>query len=92
MNMPIENDPLWEMAKKRVGFKKHLIAYLLMNLLLWGIYFLSNSSINPHIITPSPIWVTFFWGIGLLFNYVEVYLIKSHTTVEKEYNQLKNKF
>ena len=90
--MQLENEPLWELAKKRVGFKKHLVSYLLMNILLWGIWLLSNTSINRLTITPSPIWVTFFWGIGLLFNYVEVYLIKSHTTVEKEYNQLKNKY
>jgi hypothetical protein len=90
--MHLDNESLWELAKKRVGFKKHLASYLLMNILLWGIWLLSNTTFSRLTITPSPIWVTLFWGIGLLFNYVEVFLMQTHTTVEKEFNQLKNKF
>lgn len=51
--------------------------------MLWIIW-LFSSGIQTH---PWPIWATIGWGIGLLFDYLEVY--KFRNTVEKEYEKLK---
>ena len=90
--MKVINDPLWQLAKKRVAFKKHFWSYLLLNTFLWGVWLLSFTQLEKHAITPSPIWITFFWGIGLLFSYVEAYATPSHASVENEFKKLKNNF
>jgi len=41
--MEAKNDILWELAKRRAGFKKHLISYLMINAFLWSIWFVSGS-------------------------------------------------
>lgn len=77
------NEQLWQQAKARADFKTHLTAYLIINGMLWLIW-LFTSGAQSH---PWPIWPTIGWGIGLLFNYLDVY--KFRNTVEKEYEKLK---
>jgi len=78
-----KDDPLWQQAKARADFKTHLTTYLIINGMLWLIWFFTSGT-NAH---PWPIWPTMGWGIGLLFNYLAVY--KFTSTVEKEYEKLK---
>ena len=85
---------LWEIAKKRVGFKNHFIIYLLVNALLWAIWFFSGSknedSINGFTF-PWPLWSMIGWGIGLAFNYINAYVSPTSSAIENEYQKLKNK-
>ena len=40
---PQGKDPeLWEQAQKRVGFKRHLATYIIVNLFLWILWFLTD--------------------------------------------------
>ena len=60
------HDRALERVKKRRDFMTHLFAYVLVNLLLWGIW--TVAALTGHTSFPWPIWVTFGWGIGIAFN------------------------
>lgn len=90
-----QRDPeLWKMATKRANFKRGLITYAWVNILLWGIWFLSSGrheqwdgSWGRSI--PWPAWVTFFWGIGIVADYFKAYGYSKGDLAEKEYEKLK---
>ncbi|NWJ47458.1 MAG: 2TM domain-containing protein [Chloroflexi bacterium] len=78
---PYQKTPvdLYRLAEKRVKekmrFYKHLTSYLTVNALLWAIAFigwLSNGSHNLWTLI-WPIWVTVFWGIGLVSDYIKIF-------------------
>ncbi|HEY0678296.1 MAG TPA: 2TM domain-containing protein [Chitinophagaceae bacterium] len=84
--MKVEKDSkLWQEAKARAAFKTHLSTYLIVNSMLWLIWFFTGG-LNSY---PWPIWPTAGWGIGLISNYLAVY--KYGNTAEKEYEKLKEK-
>jgi hypothetical protein len=89
-NQPGDRDEhLWKQAKKRVEFKKHLLTYLIVNAFLWAIWIyggLQHGDFN----FPWPGFVTFGWGIGILFNYIGAYSGFKDTMTEKEYQKLMN--
>jgi len=87
-----ENDKeLWRIAKKRVGFKKHLTVYILVNCMLWIIWLLNDKNNNKGSNFPWPIWPMFGWGVGLAFSYLDAYIFTKKDAIEKEYEKLKNK-
>ena len=84
--MEVQQDPLWKVAKKRAGFKKHLALYVIVNSFLWAMWYFTERE------TPMwPIWTTLGWGIGLAFNFVDAYFLgdKDEMT-RREYEKLKN--
>jgi hypothetical protein len=85
------DEALWQLAKKRAGFKQHLATYVIINLFLWGIWWFTA---GQHHISTGPVawpaWVTLGWGLGLAFSYMGAYGdgdMKSST--QKEYEKLK---
>ncbi len=87
---PEGKDPvLWEIAQRRASFKSHALAYLIVNLLLWGLWFFNSKSYNN--VYPWPIWTTLGWGIGLGFHFAGAYVFPKANSVEKEYEKLSNK-
>lgn len=87
---------LWMMAQKRARFKKHLFTYLIINIFLWIIWFLTDAppghipevaSIR-NIVDAWPIWVTVGWGIGLAFSYFDAYQGTKDYLAQKEYDKL----
>lgn len=90
--IPEGKDPeLWELAKKRAGFKGHFVAYVIVNLFLWAIWFFSGHRIHSGSNIPWPLWTTLGWGIGLAFHFAGVYVFPEVYSTEKEYQKLKNK-
>jgi hypothetical protein len=90
MNIETEKDKeLWKIAKKRVGFKRHLGTYIIVNSFLWVIWIFDRR--EDHGFVPWPLWPMLGWGIGLAFNYISAYLHTSSNSVEKEFEKLKNK-
>ncbi|MBU3743830.1 MAG: 2TM domain-containing protein [Sediminibacterium sp.] len=79
---------LWRIAQARVSFKKHLLIYVLVNLMLVGIWFFSGSDYNQYF---WPKWTLMGWGIGILSHYLQAYQTSSLFSTEKEYEKLKNK-
>jgi 2TM domain len=65
--------------KKRRDFKTHLLVYLVINAVLWGIWAIGGAPTDP---VPWPLWVTAFWGVGLFFNAWDVFGRKPITEEE----------
>ena len=87
--MQNEKDPqLWALAQRRVGFKYHLVSYLGMTCFFWGIWFFTGEHYS-HQGFPWPIWPMMGWGIGLLFHFFNAYVFTKTTSVEQEYEKLK---
>ena len=78
---------LYRIAKKRAGFKMNLVAYVLVNLFLIGVWYYSS---GPGT-TFWPIWSFLGWGLGLAFHYFEAYIADTNSLVEREYQKLKEK-
>lgn len=88
--MEQKDELLWQIARKRASFKKHLVSYIIVNIFLWGVWFMSThryTSENDSF--PWPLYVMLFWGIGLAFNYAEAYLYNGKDVAEREYEKLK---
>jgi 2TM domain len=85
-----KDDKLWKLAKRRAEFKKHLLTYIVINFLVWGIWIVTGLT-RGQLIYPWPMWVTLGWGIGIIFNYIGAYTGYKDNMVQKEYDKLINK-
>ncbi len=85
------NDPqdraLWEIAKRRASFKRHLLTYVVVVGFLWAIWALTGDRDDRRF--PWPIWATLGWGIGMIFHYLGAYVFPRENSVEKEFEKLK---
>ncbi len=81
---------LWELAEKRVSFRRHLAMYLVVNSFLWILWLLTGARSYGNGI-PWPVWPTFGWGIGLVSHYVGAFVNTENSSVQREYDKLKNK-
>lgn len=81
------NQDLWKVAKKRVAFKRHLGTYIIINTMFWLLWLFTDS----HNHFPWPVWPMIGWGIGLAFNYMDAYVMKSDSAIQKEYDKLNGK-
>lgn len=79
---------LWEIAKARASFKYHLATYVIINIFLWILWYMSGRHESQNGL-PWAIWPTLGWGIGLLFHYLGAYVFPRGNLVEKEYQKLK---
>jgi hypothetical protein len=84
-------------ADAKLRFFAHLKNYLLVNLLLWSIAIISTIGDWGHHFsfwsTFWPLWVTVFWGIGLVSEYVHVYVVndqeRKQQMIEAEMRRLR---
>ena len=86
-----QKDPkLWAIAKKRAGFKRDFVIYIVVNAFLWLIWLISgwNNNDNYNDI-PWPVWPTAGWGIAIILQYFDAYRYPKENTAEKEYEKLK---
>ncbi|MCU0334753.1 MAG: 2TM domain-containing protein [Chitinophagaceae bacterium] len=91
MNQQIDqpqDQQLWEIARQRAAFKKNLVAYVLVNLFLVGVWYFSNGGNHRYF---WPIWPILGWGLGLAIQYASAYHGNRLFSAEKEYDQLKRK-
>jgi hypothetical protein len=85
---PQDRDPqLWEIAQRRASFKAHLLTYIVVNIFLWAIWYITDGN-EFNAKWPWPIWSTVGWGLGLLFHYLGAYVFPRANSVEKEYEKL----
>lgn len=88
---PEGKDPvLWDIAKKRAGFKSHLVTYLVVNAFFWGIWLIRGERHDHEHLFPWPVWPLLGWGIGLAFHFAGVYLFPEANAAEREYEKLIN--
>jgi hypothetical protein len=88
--VPTGDDALREEAVRRLkgrrDFQAHLLAYVLVNTLLWAIWAVTDLGGFPW-----PIFPTLAWGIGVAFNAWDIYVRKpiTETDVERELERLR---
>ena len=72
--------------KAKRDFHAHLIVYVLVNALLWGVWAITGAGF------PWPVFPTAGWGIGVAFNAWDVYGRKPITEadVEEEMRRLRS--
>ena len=91
--MENRDEHLWRIAKKRAGFKRHLAFYLIVNLFLWVVWFMTMKDadmMNEYGI-PWPAWCSAGWGIGLAFHYYGAYHDDRQSRTMKEFQKLKDR-
>lgn len=91
MNEQVD-ERLWRMAKKRANFKRSLTVYVLVNLFLWAIWWITQGQYEGfrNWAAAWPIWGTLGWGLGIAFQYFDAYRDGDRQdSVEREYERLK---
>jgi hypothetical protein len=81
----VSDKQLHELARKRVEFRTHLVVYLVINTMLWSIWYFTGSTY------PWPVWPTLGWGVGLIFHYIFDYRGSRLFSEDEEYQKLKKK-
>ena len=81
---------LWKLAKKRVGFKRHLATYIVINSFLWLMWYFTDHNDNEAGV-PWPIFPMLGWGIGVIFSFLGAYVFIKQDSIEKEFEKLKGK-
>jgi hypothetical protein len=81
-----EREQALERLKKRRDFQGHVVAYLVVNAALWGIWAATGAGY------PWPAWISGGWGIGLVLNAWEVYFRApiTETDVQQEIERLRH--
>jgi uncharacterized membrane protein len=84
MSTEMSDEEIRRLATRRVrrkrGFFSHLIVYCVVNAFLWCMWALSASGIGAGYgwgmhgtAYPWPVFMTVFWGIGLIFHCLSVF-------------------
>ena len=91
MEVKLSEEQIYEEAKKRVeakrGFYKHLLVYVVVNSVLVIIWAFPGGRGYPWFW-----WVIGGWGIGVLFNFIEVFVWPKRgdrAAIEKEMEKLR---
>jgi hypothetical protein len=58
-------DLAFKRVKERRDFQGHLVAYVVVNMFLWGVWAVTTG-LGSY---PWPVWVTLGWGIGVVMNW-----------------------
>lgn len=67
--------------KKRRDFKAHLVAYVVINLVVWGIWLVIALTTSGSW-WPWPVFLTLAWGIGIVMNAWDVYFRRPITEAD----------
>lgn len=73
-----DKNDIHAVEKARKGFHIHLFIYLIVVGSQWKIWLFSGGGY------PFPIWVTFFWGLGVYSHYKKVYDERSESKKNTE--------
>ena len=81
--MALTDAQLREMAKERVGFRHHMVVFIVLNFC----FFLLNVLTSPG--QWWFYWITLFWGCGIVIHGYHVYVSDNVSAEEKEFKKLK---
>ncbi|TDH26189.1 2TM domain-containing protein [Segetibacter sp. 3557_3] len=81
---------LWKVARRRAEFRRSLYSYLIVNTLLWCIWWLTSDPERRLKGFPWPFWVMILWGFSVARQYFHAYYGTKSDLVDKEFDQLKN--
>ena len=80
------DNQLRQLARKRVEFKSHLVAFCIIIGACWISWFI----MGQHY--PWPIWPNVGWGVGFVFQYLFEYRPAKFLSEEEEYQKLKEEY
>jgi hypothetical protein len=75
---------LRKLARQIVTFQRNLGAYIIVNVILWIIWYFTTDEWSLTGRTPWPAWVMLAWGLILLFQFFEAYGNSQEKLVNKE--------
>ena len=80
-----------DLARQRTGFKIHLIAYIVVNIIVWLTWITTVKNYGGHMwLLIWPLWTTFAWGLGgILIHYLSVYHNDKFISANKEAERLR---
>ena len=91
MTSHMSDEEIYKMARERVkakrDFYKHLVIYVVVNIMLVIIWAFPTGGGHPWFL-----WVLGFWGLGVLMNFLEVFVWQKRGTkeaVEKEVEKIR---
>lgn len=79
---------LYRKASARASYKKHLIIYILVNLLLWIVWFFIFRNNEDKTFFTAILFVSFAWLVILIAHFFFVYKF-NQSMIEKELKKLK---
>lgn len=80
------NPQLWRLARQRARFQGSLLTFLFVNTILWAVWYFTDRNSN---LIPWPLWVSFFWGIGVVARGLKAYAgLNWADRSEREYEKL----
>lgn len=82
---PFSDRQLHDLARKRVEFRTHLVVFVVINSVLWAIWFFTGQGY------PWPVWPLAGWGVGVIFHYLFDYNPSRLFSEEEEYQRLKKR-
>jgi len=89
----MENNEQYKRAKKRVrsikGFYRHVIVYIVINLFLIIIDNVHLHDWDIHVVGYANWTVPIFWGIGLFFHFLSVFVFRGLFGSEWEERKIK---
>jgi len=85
------DERLWRIARKRAMFKKNLYIFLVVNVFLWAIWWITTGRIEGSQAYPWPVWGMLGWGLGLGFQYFGAYQGTRQDLASEEFKKLKEK-
>jgi 2TM domain len=85
MTQSFSDNDLRQMAHKHVDFRRHLAVYIIVNGVLWLIWYFTGQGY------PWPLWPACGWGIGLIFHYVFDYQSLRMFSEDEEFEKLKKR-
>lgn len=97
--IPAGDSELRAMALKRLqakqNFYRHIAVYVLVNIIVWVLWAMNRSTTGDDGPIPWPAWVTFGWGIGILFQAAALFgpgnQAPSESAVEAEMQRMRRR-
>jgi len=87
MNDMVNNELIVKTAKKRVCFKKHITFYILVNMLLWVVFYFIFKGKEDKTFLQTILFVSIIWTIIIMGHYF--YAIKWNTKMlDKEIDNI----
>lgn len=75
---------LSKLARHIANFQSNLVAYVVVNTLLWIVWWFTTKDRSLMGDTPWPAWVMLVWGIFLLVKFIRTYGEGQDKLVDKE--------
>ena len=83
-----DNGRRYRFAHKRASFTRHLIAFIIINIVLWAVFTLDDDDSNNY----NMLWMTAGWLIGLFFHFYGTYFGNNDYFHKKQYDSLTREF